>query len=77
MKNFKELLIEYLNDVNTRKDITEVLKPITEPIYNELYIYIWIICFYSILLFLIILANLFLLLKIFDKTKFINMYSMY
>jgi hypothetical protein len=77
MKNFKELLIEYLNDDNTRKDITEVLKPITEPIYNELYIYIWIICFYSILLFLIILANLFLLLKIFDKTKFINMYSMY
>lgn len=77
MKNFKELLIEYLNDDNNRKDITEVLKPITEPIYNELYIYIWIICFYSILLFLIILANLFLLLKIFDKTKFINMYSMY
>lgn len=72
MKNLKEILIDYLKDDNTRKELNEILKPITEPIYNELYIYIWIFCFYSILLFLILLVNLFLLLKIVDKTKFIT-----
>jgi|UniRef100_A0A6C0IPA5 hypothetical protein len=76
MKNIKESCIEFLNNANTRKELSDILKPITNSIYNEVYIYIWIICFYSIILFLLILANLFLLTKILNKTKIVHMQYM-
>lgn len=56
--------IQFFNNVETKREFMELLKPVKESLYNEIYIYIWIICFYSIMLFLLILANLFLLLRI-------------
>ena len=56
--------IQFFKDVETKREFMELLKPVKESLYNEIYIYIWIICFYSIMLFLLILANLFLLLRI-------------
>jgi hypothetical protein len=41
----------------------EAMKPIIRIIYNEIYIYIWLICIFNILLILIILANFILLLR--------------
>ena len=76
MKNIKDTCIEFLNNANTRKELGDILKPITDSIYNELYIYLWIISFYSIMLFLLILANLFLLMKILNKTKIVHMQYM-
>jgi len=73
MKNIKETCINFLSNEETKKEIIDFLRPITTTIYNELYIYVWIICFFSVALFIVILANLFLLLKIFNKTKIINM----
>ena len=68
MQNFKDTCIQFLSNDETKREIINFLKPITESVYNELYIYIWIICFVSAIQFLIILANLFLLLKIFHRT---------
>jgi len=76
MKNIKDTCVDFLNNANTRKELGDILKPITDSIYNELYIYIWIISFYSIMLFLLILANLFLLMKILNKTKIVHMQYM-
>jgi len=67
MKQLKDICINFLNDVETKKEMYEFLKPVVNSIYNEIYIYIWIICFYNLILFLIILANLFLLLKLINK----------
>ena len=60
--------IHFFNDVETKREFMELLKPVKESLYNEIYIYIWIICFYSIMLFLLILANLLLLLRIINYT---------
>lgn len=76
MKNIKDTCVDFLNNANTRKELGDILKPITDSIYNELYIYLWIISFYSIMLFLLILANLFLLMKILNKTKIVHMQYM-
>jgi hypothetical protein len=73
MKNIKDTCIEFLNDSNNKKELRDILKPITDSIYNEVYIYIWVICFYSIILFLLILANLFVLRNILSKTKILHM----
>jgi hypothetical protein len=67
MKHLKDICINFLNDVETKKEMYDFLKPVVNSIYNEIYIYIWIICFYNLILFLVILANLFLLLKLINK----------
>jgi hypothetical protein len=64
--------MHFFNDVETKKEFMELLKPVKESLYNEIYLYIWIICFYSIMLFLLILANLFLLLRILNQPIQIN-----
>ena len=73
MKNIKDSCIEFLNNANTMKEIKDILQPLTSSIYNELYIYIWIICFYSIIMFLLILANLYVLMNILNRTKILHM----
>lgn len=45
------------------------VKPTFTFLYNELYLYIWLICFYHILFIFIILIILYILLKIFTITK--------
>lgn len=47
----------------------DLMKPVTSNIYNYIYPYIWTICLYSILLFILTLANLLLLLRIFIKNR--------
>ena len=40
-----------------------LLNPMFNLLYNELYIYIWIICLYNIIVFCIILSILYILLR--------------
>jgi hypothetical protein len=72
MKNIKDSCIEFFNSENIRKEVREIIKPIVNIIYNEIYVYIWFICFYNVFLIFIILANLFLLLRLLAKN---NRYS--
>jgi membrane-anchored protein YejM (alkaline phosphatase superfamily) len=69
MKNIKQSCIEFFSDSETKKELFELFKPVTDSLYNELYIYLWIICFYSVVLFLLVLVNLFLLLKLLNKKE--------
>ncbi len=62
--------MQFFNENETRKEFMELLQPIRESIYNEIYIYLWVICFYSIMLFILILANLFMLLHILHSGKY-------
>jgi membrane-anchored protein YejM (alkaline phosphatase superfamily) len=64
--------MQFFNENETRKEVIELLQPIRESIYNEIYIYLWVICFYSIMLFILILANLFMLLHILHSGKYIH-----
>ncbi len=64
--------MQFFNENETRREFMELLQPIKESIYNEIYIYLWVICFYSIMLFILILANLFMLLHILHYGKYIH-----
>jgi hypothetical protein len=69
MQNIKDSCIKFLYNEDSRKDIKAVLSPLGDIIYNEIYVYLWVICFYNIFLFIIILANLYLLLKILNFVR--------
>jgi hypothetical protein len=69
MKNIRDSCIEFFQNEDTRKNVRDIIKPIVNIIYNEIYVYIWFICIYNVFLIFIVLANLFLLLKWINKTK--------
>lgn len=67
MKSIRDSCIELFKDENIKKDIKTLLAPLVEIIYNDLYVYIWSICFFNLFLFVIMILNLVLLLKILAK----------
>jgi hypothetical protein len=70
MKNLKDSFKEFLNNEDIKIDIKEILmKPIFNMIYNEIYLYLWIIAIYNVFFVFIILAILFILLKIVNNEK--------
>ena len=71
MKNLRDTCIEYLKNENTKKDVKEMMKPIFSMIYNEIYIYIWIIAVYNIFFIFMILALFFILSKLLQKQNMV------
>lgn len=63
-----EFLKDTCYDFFCKEDIERILRKILESIvrliYNDIYLYLWIICFYSIFLLLLTLANFLLLISI-------------
>jgi hypothetical protein len=72
MKNIREKCIEFLNSEDIRKEIKEVVKPLGTMIYNEVYIYLWMICFYNIFLIFLVLANLILLVALLKRNRYFS-----
>ena len=72
MKTIKDRCIEFFKNEDIKRDVKEVMYPIVCLVYNEMYIYIWLICFYHVLMIFIILANLYLLLRLIYFSKSSN-----
>jgi hypothetical protein len=72
MKTIKDRCIEFFKNEDIKRDVKEVMHPIVCLVYNEMYIYIWLICFYHVLMIFIILANLYLLLRLIYFSKSSN-----
>lgn len=66
MKNIRDTCIEFFQNEDIRKDVKEIIKPLGLVLYNEMYLYLWFICIYNVLLLFVVLANLFLLIKLFQ-----------
>jgi len=64
MKNLRDTCIDFFKDENTKKDVKEMMKPIFSMMYNELYLYIWVIAIYNIFITFMILAMFFILVKL-------------
>lgn len=72
MKNIKEKCLEFFSSEDIRKDIKDVIKPLGTMIYNEVYIYLWMICFYNVFLIFITLVNLILLFTVLRRNKYFS-----
>jgi hypothetical protein len=65
-----ETFYKILQNETIKRYSNELIKPITNKVYNFLYPYVWFICIYNILVFLLLLANFILLLHIaFSRKK--------
>ena len=64
-KTFSETCLNLLRGESGARATREIIQPIAHLLYNELYPYVWIICIYNVFVFVLILANFLLLLKIY------------
>jgi len=67
MRTVKDSCIEFLKNEDIRKDIKDIVRPIIQLCYNEIYVYIWCICFYNVVFISIVLLNLFLLIRLLSQ----------
>lgn len=77
MKSLKDRCIEFLKDKDIRNDMKEIITPLFDMIYNDMYVYIWLICIYNIFLIILIIINLYLSHRIINKydSLFISRYA--
>jgi hypothetical protein len=72
MKNITNRCLQFFQNEDIKRDVREIIKPIVNIIYNEIYIYLWFICFYNVFLIFLVLANLFLLIKLSNQKFFFS-----
>lgn len=72
VKSIKDTCIEFFKNEDTKRELKDIVKPLFSFIYNEIYIYLLLICIYHIFFFFIVLINLYLLLKLLYKNSKYN-----
>ena len=77
MKSLKDRCVDFLKDKDIRNDMKEIITPLFDMIYNDTYVYIWLICIYNIFLIILIIINLYLSHRIINKydSLFISRYA--
>ena len=61
---------QYVQSVEFKHNLKEmIILPICNSVYNDIYIYVWLICIYHVFLILMIIINLYLLSKILATKK--------
>jgi hypothetical protein len=64
-----DTILYFFQSEDIKKYMKETIRSIVLIIYNEMYFYVWLICFYHVFLIFIVLANLFILLRIITFQK--------
>jgi hypothetical protein len=67
MMPFVDTFMDAIKKKDLRNGLKDLVKPIGGFLYDQFYVYIWIICIYNVFFIFIVLANLFLLLKLLNK----------
>jgi hypothetical protein len=69
-KQMWDTCLTYLKTDESRRYLKEnIIHPVGQVIYNEWYIYLWLICIYHVFLIFIVLANLIILLTVLRKKQ--------
>lgn len=55
-RTLRETCIDFFTDEHIKQDVREMMKPLFGMIYNEVYIYLWIIAFYHIFVVIMIMS---------------------
>ncbi len=67
MKSFMDTCIDFFQSEDMKKNMKGIIQPIGSMVYNEIYPYIWFLCIYLVLLTFLVLAILFLLLRVLNQ----------
>ena len=65
----RNVLVDFFKNEDIKRDVKDVIKPVVTFIYDEIYVYIWLICLYNVFFILVVLAILYLLIKLPNKVQ--------
>ena len=65
-------IAEWLKNEDIQRNFRKASGAVVAAIYNEMYIYIWFICIYNIFLLVVVVINLYLLVRMW-RGQFANM----
>jgi hypothetical protein len=57
-------ITEWLKNEDIQRNFRKAGSTVATAIYNELYVYIWFICIYNIFLLVVVVINLYLLIRL-------------
>jgi hypothetical protein len=70
MKNsIRDTCIDFLKNEDIKRDLKAVIQPIGQLIYNEIYVYLLLICIYHVVVVLVLVTILYLVIT--TKPKFV------
>jgi hypothetical protein len=61
------ILTDFFQKEDIKQYIKDIINPIVNIIYYEIYPYIWFICIYNVFLIFLTLANMILLIRIYKR----------
>jgi len=64
MPSIRDSCLEFFQKEDIKRYVQEIVRPLVNIIYNEIYPYIWFICIYNVFLIFLTLANLIVILWI-------------
>ena len=67
MRRIKDTFIDFFKNEEIKKELEWMIRPIFKLIYNEMYVYILLICIYNVILVFIILIILYILICIWNR----------
>ena len=65
----RNVLVDFFKNEDIKRDVKDVIKPVVSFIYDEIYVYIWLICLYNVFFILVVLAILYLLIQLPNKVN--------
>jgi len=71
-----DTIIDFFKRDDSKRYLKDtIIHPVGNIIYNEIYIYLWMICLYHVFLIFIVLVNLYLVLRILPYYNYNNNYT--
>ena len=62
-------IAEWLKNEDIQRNFRKASVAVAAAVYNEVYIYIWFICVYNIFLLVVVVINLYFLIKIWSASS--------
>ena len=62
--NFTDICLDFFRKEDVQRYAKDIVRPVVNVIYNQIYPYIWTICLYCVFLFFLTLVNLILLARV-------------
>jgi hypothetical protein len=62
---FTDICLDFFRKEDVQRYAKDIVRPVVNVIYNQIYPYVWTICLYCVFLFFLTLVNLILLLRVY------------
>ena len=62
---FTDICLDFFRTEDVQRCAKDIVRPVVNVIYNQIYPYIWTICLYCVFLFFLTLVNLILLARVY------------